>query len=106
MRVLTEEAENERASFESEFGNKGCTCFISPPCSFCTHPGNPLNQDNDDTAWEDVDLVCVDNKGIEDKFDEGVEYVVEDSDEKDFVYAYDKNGSRELVFRKRFDFKR
>lgn len=52
-RVLTEEAQAERDNFDSEYSNRGCTCFISPPCSFCTHPGNPVNQAEDDTAWED-----------------------------------------------------
>lgn len=54
MKVLTPEAEHERQQWESEFGGRGCTCFISPPCNSCTHPGNPANQDEDDTAWVDV----------------------------------------------------
>lgn len=50
-RVLTAEAERELSDFEAEYAERGCTCFISPPCSYCTHPGNPLNQECDDTAW-------------------------------------------------------
>lgn len=54
-RQLTAEAEAEREEWECAFGDRGCTCFISPPCCSCTHPGNPLNQENDDTAWEPED---------------------------------------------------
>lgn len=52
IRQLTEEAEAERHEFERDYGNQGCTCFLSPPCSFCTHPGNPMNQNEDDECWE------------------------------------------------------
>lgn len=52
--VLTAEAEHERMVFDREFDNAGCTCFISPPCSRCTHPGNPDNQAEDETCWEYV----------------------------------------------------
>ena len=47
-RRLTAEAQAERDYFRSEYRDRGCTCFISPPCSHCTHPGNPLNQEEDD----------------------------------------------------------
>lgn len=30
----------------------GCECHISPPCGCCTHPGNPLNLEETDDAWE------------------------------------------------------
>lgn len=33
----------------------GCCCHINPPCSWCTHEGNPLNLEEDDEAWEDDD---------------------------------------------------
>jgi hypothetical protein len=52
-RVLTAEAKEERAEFVSEYGRDGsCCCHISPPCSSCTHPGNPMNQEEDDSCWE------------------------------------------------------
>lgn len=50
---LTAEAQDERDDFDRgrrEYG--GCSCHISPPCGYCTHPGNPLNQDEDDDCWE------------------------------------------------------
>lgn len=50
-RRLTQAAEDDRANFDREYSDSGCTCFISPPCSHCTHPGNPLNQEDDD-CWE------------------------------------------------------
>ncbi|WP_175716192.1 hypothetical protein [Burkholderia anthina] len=56
VRQLTEEAEAERNDFRSKYGNwGGCNCFISAPCSFCTHPGNPMNQNEDDECWETVE---------------------------------------------------
>ncbi len=27
---------------------------MSEPCSCCTHPGHPLNQEGDDDCWEEV----------------------------------------------------
>ena len=53
---LTAEAENDRMDFISEYGYDGnCSCHLSPPCNSCLHPGNPLNQAEDDTAWEPDD---------------------------------------------------
>lgn len=49
---LTVEAQSERDAFERQYGDRGnCSCHISPPCGSCLHPGNPVNQDEDDTAW-------------------------------------------------------
>lgn len=56
-KVLTPEAEIDRAEFNRDFEGRGCTCCISPPCSYCTHPGNPDNQREDEAAWvEQFDL--------------------------------------------------
>lgn len=49
-RELTDEAQAERWAFE-ELG--GCSCFNGcAPCSHCTHPGNPLNQEEDPSCWK------------------------------------------------------
>lgn len=56
-RRLTQEAEDDRAAFERDRGDGGCTCFISPPCSHCTHPGNLLNQEVDE-CWEPDELAA------------------------------------------------
>lgn len=49
-RELTEEAQAERWAFE-ELG--GCSCFNGcAPCSHCTHPGNPLSQEEDPSCWK------------------------------------------------------
>lgn len=41
--------------FQRRFGDDGCcSCHICPPCSFCTHYGNPLNLDEIPEAWEDI----------------------------------------------------
>lgn len=51
-KVLTPEAEDERGDFVREYGYHGnCSCFISPPCCSCMHPGNPLQQECNDAAW-------------------------------------------------------
>ena len=58
VKQLTEDAQFDRDNFharDEEYGSlsrRGCTCCISPPCSFCVHPGNPFNQEEDDEAWE------------------------------------------------------
>lgn len=59
---LTEFAQAERDEFESEYGPRGnCSCHLGgAPCSSCTHPGNPQNQDFDE-FWE-ADLPTVANK--------------------------------------------
>lgn len=52
MKVLTPEAERELGQFEADYGELGCVCFTGcAPCGWCTHPGNPLNQAEDETAW-------------------------------------------------------
>jgi len=44
---LTEQAQDDRDDFE-DIENDGCTCHCgNPPCSWCTHPGNPHNQEDD-----------------------------------------------------------
>jgi len=54
---LTQEADGDRADFIREYGSSGsCCCHLSPPCSSCTHPGNPMNQDECDECWESDDF--------------------------------------------------
>lgn len=48
---LTEEAEAESEDFYRVYDGGNCSCHISPPCSSCMHPGNPLNLQEDDSAW-------------------------------------------------------
>lgn len=49
---LKDFAEKDREDFDDYYGDRGCACFISAPCGCCTHPGNPLNQAEDDDCWE------------------------------------------------------
>jgi hypothetical protein len=54
-RELTQQADLDRADFYATFGSDGnCSCHIDPPCGSCVHPGNPLNQDEDDSCWVEV----------------------------------------------------
>lgn len=64
IKRLNEEARHDRADFEAgdaEYGgislaDRGCICFTGcAPCSFCMHPGNPLNQEVDE-CWEEVQV--------------------------------------------------
>lgn len=52
-RILKPEYQELADDFEMESRDRGCTCFISPPCSYCTHEGNPANLEGDDDAWID-----------------------------------------------------
>jgi hypothetical protein len=48
---LTDEAQADRDEFVSMSDERGCSCHISPPCGYCTHPGNPANQE-DPSCWK------------------------------------------------------
>lgn len=50
--VLTQDAQEDRDDFERRFGDCCCSCHLNPPCGYCTHPGNPSNQEDDD-CWEE-----------------------------------------------------
>lgn len=53
-RVLKPEWQDLADEFQSyEDIHGGCSCFINPPCSWCTHEGNPLNLEEAEEAWED-----------------------------------------------------
>lgn len=50
---LTEDArENYNDFVLGGYDDSGCTCFNSPPCGWCTHPGNPRNLIEDEHAWK------------------------------------------------------
>jgi hypothetical protein len=51
VRRLTDAAQDDRDDFEAKFDGGNCSCHINPPCSSCLHPGNPANQEEDETAW-------------------------------------------------------
>jgi hypothetical protein len=52
-RELTPEAQAERDDFKAEYGSDGnCSCHLSPPCGSCSHPGNPRNQEEDESCWQ------------------------------------------------------
>lgn len=49
-RKLTGEYQTLRDEFDDL--DMSCSCHINPPCSKCTHPGNPLNLEETEEAWE------------------------------------------------------
>lgn len=49
---LADWAEAEAEVFRRSYADRGCDCFTGcAPCSWCMHPGNPLNLAEDDAAW-------------------------------------------------------
>ena len=57
-REVTDEARAERDDWKS--GYNDCSCHISPPCNSCIHPGNPANQEEDETAWRAAASISAD----------------------------------------------
>jgi predicted DNA-binding WGR domain protein len=47
--------------------------------------------------------VCLNHSGIEDKFDEGIEYVFEAHDDPTMIWMFDKEGERQECFSERFE---
>jgi len=47
-------------------------------------------------------MVCIDNAGIESRFDVGIEYLVEKHKDETMVYVYDKMGQKDEFFKVRF----
>ena len=54
MRVLKEEYQELEDEFNTYADTYGCACHLNPPCSYCTHEGNPDNLENTPEAWEEV----------------------------------------------------
>lgn len=56
MKQLTLAAQADRNAFEADADELGgCSCHLHPPCSYCTHPGNPANQAENASCWVEVD---------------------------------------------------
>lgn len=49
--MLTSDSLEEYYDFLKYHDYRGCWCFISPPCSYCTHSGNPNNLIEDEDSW-------------------------------------------------------
>lgn len=54
MKVLNALGESLYETFRAEAKWYGCSCHTSPPCSYCTHEGNPANLEHQDDVWEEV----------------------------------------------------
>lgn len=53
MKTIKPEWQTEADAFRRDYADRGCTCFLSPPCDFCLHPGNPANLAETEEAWEE-----------------------------------------------------
>lgn len=58
MKRLKPEYEHLNYQFNRDFKDTGCSCFLNPPCGYCTHEGNPLNLEETEDAWEFVSFTC------------------------------------------------
>ena len=47
--------------------------------------------------------ICIDNLGMEDRFDLNIEYVVEEHKEDDMLWVYDKRGAKVECLKERFN---
>jgi len=55
---------------------------------------------NDD--YDEDAVICIDNTGMEDKFDEGIEYISEEHSGEGLIYVYDRFGKKQECFEDRF----
>lgn len=55
-RQLKPEFQEVKEEFENFYEDRGCSCHLAPPCSYCTHEGNPSNLENDE-CWEVIPVV-------------------------------------------------
>ena len=51
----------------------------------------------------DKEIICINNAGMEESFDQGISYIVESHPDHDMVWAYDKFGVKQEVFAERFE---
>ena len=51
-KILTPEAQKARDAWNEAYDGGNCSCHISAPCGSCEHEGNPRNQKEDETCWE------------------------------------------------------
>lgn len=51
---------------------------------------------------KDFEVICVNNLGMEESFDEGVTYVAEPHSDKDYIYVWDRHAIKQEVFSERF----
>lgn len=68
---LTQEGQDLADEFAVHFDGHGCSCFANPPCSYCTHPGNPLCIEESLDLWKDEPTGEVDYLSITASFAKG-----------------------------------
>lgn len=73
-----------------------------PSCRRCALERMKKNAPEIPVQTVEDTVYCVNNLGIEDRFDEGIEYVCEAHKDKLMVYVYDKMGRRDEYFKERF----
>ena len=91
--------ECENDTFESVVDKKAKRIMVCRQCAkVWGMNGKAVKKD----GYEDDVVICLDNSGVEDKFDKGIEYISEEHDNKDMIYVYDRFGEKQECFRDRF----
>jgi predicted DNA-binding WGR domain protein len=75
--------------------------FLNPQPASVVSP-SPVKPVQEVKLVQDFEVECINNLGLEDKFDVGVTYVAEHHDDKDLYWVYDKLGEKQSVFVERF----
>ena len=70
-------------------------------CPDCMQKSKELAEKRKQSGEDEV-LICVDNSGMDDRFDVGIEYLVEEHNDRSMIYVYDKMGRKDEYFRVRF----
>lgn len=71
-------------------------------CSDCHEKMSRIAKKHQENGGDQV-MVCVDNTGMDDRFDVGIEYIVEDhTNDKTMILVFDKMGRKDIYFRNRF----
>jgi predicted DNA-binding WGR domain protein len=85
-----------------DWGNKDADSPLSDDVMLPAPQVNISKSPGDNLVQLDEVMVCIDNDGIEDRFDIGIEYLVKKHKDETMVYVYDKMGQKGEFFKVRF----
>lgn len=99
--VIEWDCERCGKKFQPELNDDGNPIGKDAFCPACIKKIKDLAAKRAKDGEDDV-LVCVDNAGMEDRFDVGIEYIVMEHKDPAMVFVYDKMGRKDEYFRNRF----
>lgn len=88
-----------RSQLEPEVNEPTDAEVVKPTPQVSKKPAPPPKPEPKD---EDLVALCVDIAGLEDRFDEGIEYVFERHADKAMLWVFDKFGEKRECFKERF----